>query len=42
VRAELPAAGRVEPHPALPWSPGLAARRVAGEDNLRDVTPSCG
>jgi hypothetical protein len=37
VRAELLAAGRVEPHPALPGSPGLAARRIAGEDDVRDV-----
>lgn len=37
VRAELLAAGRVGPHPALPGSPGLAARRIASADDERDV-----
>lgn len=37
VRAELLAAGRVGPHPALPGSPGLASRRIAGEQDVRDV-----
>ncbi|WP_217921017.1 luciferase family protein [Miltoncostaea oceani] len=37
MRAELLAAGRVAPHPALPNSPGLAARRIDGEEDERDV-----
>ncbi len=37
VRAALLAEGRVVPHPALPHSPGLAARRIAGEEDVRDV-----
>ncbi|MEW6583745.1 MAG: luciferase family protein [Actinomycetota bacterium] len=35
VRADLLAAGRVGPHPVD--SPGLAARRIAGEEDVRDV-----
>lgn len=37
VRDELMRRGRVTPHPALPDSPGLAARRIAGDDDVRDV-----
>jgi hypothetical protein len=37
VRAELLAEGRVTPHPALPDSPGMAARRIADEEDVQDV-----
>jgi hypothetical protein len=37
VRAALLAEGRVVPHPVLPRSPGLAARGIAGEEDVRDV-----
>jgi hypothetical protein len=37
VRAELEREGRVGPHPAVPDSPGWAARRIAGDDDVRDV-----
>ena len=37
VRAALMEQGRVGPHPALPASPGLAARRIAGDDDVTDV-----
>jgi len=37
VRAALIAEGRVGPHPALPDSLGLAARRIAGDDDVDDV-----
>ena len=37
LKEELMAQGRVGPHPALPRSPGLAARRIAGEEDVRDV-----
>jgi hypothetical protein len=37
LRAELERAGRVGPHPTFPDSPGWAARRIAGEDDVRDV-----
>jgi hypothetical protein len=37
VRAELLAAGRIGPHPAFPDAPGLGARRIGGEDDVRDV-----
>ena len=37
VKAELERARRVRPHPAFPSSPGLAARRIAGAEDVRDV-----
>ncbi|MGE3140789.1 MAG: luciferase family protein [Thermoleophilia bacterium] len=37
VRATLMDEGRVGPHPALPDSPGLAARRIASDEDVRDV-----
>ena len=37
VKAELERAGRVGPHPAFPESPGWAARRIAGAEDVRDV-----
>src|SRR4051812_23443676 len=37
VSTELRAAGRVGPHPALPDSPGMAARRIAGAADVEDV-----
>ena len=37
VAARLRAEGRVTAHPALPDSPGMAARRIEGEDDVRDV-----
>ena len=37
LKAELERAGRVGPHPAFPDSPGWAARRIAAEDDVRDV-----
>jgi len=37
VRAELMEQGRVGPHPALPSSPGMAARGIEDESDVRDV-----
>ncbi len=37
VKAELENAGRVGPHPAFPDSPGWAARRIDGPEDVRDV-----
>ena len=37
LKEELEREGRVGPHPALPNSPGLAARRIAGGEDVRDV-----
>jgi hypothetical protein len=37
VRDDLMSQGRVGPHPALPHSPGLAARRIGDEEDVRDV-----
>ncbi len=37
VRAALMEEGRIGPHPALPESPGLGARRIASEEDVRDV-----
>ena len=37
VAARLRADHRVTEHPALPDSPGMAARRIAGEEDVRDV-----
>src|ERR1041385_9143634 len=37
VWAELFAAGRVVPHPVFPGKEGPAARRIAGDDDVRDV-----
>jgi hypothetical protein len=37
LKDDLMGQGRVGPHPALPDSPGLAARRITGEDDVRDV-----
>jgi hypothetical protein len=33
----LRAQGRIVPHPAFPDQPGWAARRIAGDDDVRDV-----
>jgi len=37
VWAELLAEGRIEPHPVFPGSQGRAARRINGDDDVRDV-----
>jgi hypothetical protein len=37
VCARLRAEGRVVAHPALPESPGAAARRIEDDDDVRDV-----
>ena len=37
VWAELSAQGRIVPHPVFPDSVGPAARRIEGEDDVRDV-----
>jgi hypothetical protein len=37
VWAELRAQGRIEPHPVFPRSVGPAARRIEGQDDVRDV-----
>jgi Luciferase len=37
VWAELIDAGRITEHPVFPGKPGFAARRIAGEDDVRDV-----
>ena len=37
VRAALMEQGRVGPHPVLPSSPGMAARRIVDEADVRDV-----
>jgi len=37
VAQELRAAGRVGPHPAFPEHPKLAARSIAGPDDVADV-----
>ena len=37
VWVELSAAGRIEPHPVFPDRRGPGARRIAGEDDVRDV-----
>jgi Family of unknown function (DUF5519) len=34
---ELHEAGRVTYHPVFPGKPGWAARRISGEDDVRDV-----
>ena len=34
---ELREQGRIVPHPVFPDSPGLAARRIANETDVRDV-----
>ena len=34
---ELKAAGRIVDHPVFPGRPGYAARRIAGDDDVRDV-----
>ncbi|MFL6048434.1 MAG: luciferase family protein [Gaiellales bacterium] len=38
VWAELIAEGRIVPHPVFPDSQGPAARRINGDDDVRDVT----
>lgn len=35
--AELKVAGRIADHPVFPGRQGLAARRIATEDDIRDV-----
>jgi hypothetical protein len=37
VWGELLAEGRIEPHPVFPGSQGPAARRINGDDDVRDV-----
>jgi Family of unknown function (DUF5519) len=37
VWAELREQGRIDYHPVFPEKPGPAARRIAGEDDVRDV-----
>jgi hypothetical protein len=37
VAAELREQGRVGPHPAFPEHPKMAARRITGDDDVRDV-----
>jgi hypothetical protein len=37
VRADLEKEGRVGPHPVFPDSPGLAARAIESEADIRDV-----
>jgi Family of unknown function (DUF5519) len=37
VCSDLLAAGRVTPHPVAPDAPGLAARRISGDDDIADV-----
>jgi hypothetical protein len=37
VWAELRAQGRIEPHPVFPDKEGPAARRIASEEDVRDV-----
>lgn len=37
VGAELKAQGRIGPHPAFPDKVAWGARRIAGEDDIRDV-----
>jgi hypothetical protein len=34
---ELEKEGRIEDHPVFPGKPGLAARRIEGADDVRDV-----
>ena len=37
VWAELKQEGRIEDHPVFPGRPGLAARRIENDDDVRDV-----
>ena len=37
VWADLREQGRIVPHPVFPDSPGMAARAIEGEDDVRDV-----
>jgi hypothetical protein len=37
VWADLREQGRIVPHPVFPDSPGMAARAIADEDDVRDV-----
>jgi hypothetical protein len=37
VWADLKAQGRIEPHPVFPNSVGHAARRIEGQEDVRDV-----
>ena len=37
VAGELRAAGRIGPHPAFPEHPKMAARRIAGEEDVTDA-----